>query len=60
MTGAKQGLATLLLLVGTVGCSPTVRVEAPSEPQAAAAAGGKSEKGGSVVAMPEKKKQQQG
>jgi len=32
MTSARQGLAALLLLVGAAGCSPTVRVEAPSEP----------------------------
>jgi hypothetical protein len=32
MTRVKQGLATLLLLLGDMGCSPTVRVEAPSEP----------------------------
>lgn len=31
MTRANQGLATLLL-AGVLGCSPTVRVEAPSEP----------------------------
>lgn len=31
MTRANRNLATLLL-AGVLGCSPTVRVEAPSEP----------------------------
>ena len=32
MTRTRLGLATLWLLVGVVGCSPTVKVEPPSEP----------------------------